>query len=278
MVQIYPEVSLFNSSPPLRGLSPTRLSIESPQAELIAAAFSQFALTSVNPFYWFYGPNPLILSSSVEDIPMPITESHVVSRLPQIMPGSEINFKAVLDDTHSLVDYQNGLCIIQWFISRNVEAFEREKEVYAILSQLESSKNSILRCYDWLHMDHTDALNLHPNLSLVDATTIQALLFEHIDGLVPLSVKDVTTDIAEAALKALCGVHAAHVLHGDIRRQNMHLLPDGRVVWTGFGAAKSASHHPLRRQDFWNEAASAWTLLYSKMLPDKLIGNLNPDY
>ncbi|CAL1698038.1 unnamed protein product [Somion occarium] len=282
MVQIYPEVSLFDISPPLTELSPMRLDIESPDAELIAAAFSQFMLTSKNPLYWFYGTNPLILSSSIQDVPMPITGSHVASPLPQIMPGSEINFKAVIDDAHSLVEYRSDLCVIQWFVSRNVGsgagAFEREKDAYDILSQHESSKNSILRCYGWLDMDRADALKLHPKLSSVDGTSVKALLFEHIDGLIPLSVENVTTDIAEAALKALCGVHAAHVLHGDIRRRNMLLLPDGRVVWAGFGAAKSASHHPLRRQDFWNEAASAWTLLYSKMLPDKLIGNLNPDY
>ncbi|CAL1698006.1 unnamed protein product [Somion occarium] len=282
MAQMYPELSLFDISPPLTELSPMRLSYELPNAELITAAFSQFTLTSVNPLHWFYGTNPLVLSSGVQDVPMPITESRVVSPLHQIMAASEINFKAALDDTHSLVVYQNNLCVIKWFVSRDagsgVGAFKRERDAYTILSQHESAKNSTLRCYGWLEMDHTDALKLHPNLSFVDATSIQALLFEHIDGLAPLSVKDVTTDIGEAALKALCGVHGAYVLHGDIRHQNMHLLPDGRVVWTGFGASESASTHSLRRQDFWNEAASAWTLLYSKMLPDKLIGNLDPGY
>ncbi|CAL1710722.1 unnamed protein product [Somion occarium] len=281
VVRMYPEHSPFDMIPPPSELTPVRLPIEIPKPNVLAAALSQFKLTSLNPFHSFYGSNPLLLTASVQKMHMPIIP-HVARPLPHVKAGSDMSFKEVIDENHSLVLYDNKTCVLKWFISQDSandnEEFEREKDAYSLLEDCDSSKHTTLRCFGWVVLNSADALKLHPTLPSSGATTVRALLLEHFDGTIPLSVENVTIDIAKAALIALCGVHAAYVLHGDIRHQNVLLLPDSRVVWTGLSSSKTASRDSLRRQDLLNELASAWWLFHSKMLPDKLIGNTHPDY
>lgn len=105
---------------------------------------------------------------------------------------------------------------------------------------------------------------------LTDRRPPKALLLEYIPDAQVLSIATITPDIAEAALRSLCQIHQAYVLHGDIRRQNILVLPSGRVAWIDFDEATCASDpHPrkkLTRQKLFKELARTWALLYTELV------------
>lgn len=161
-----------------------------------------------------------------------------------------------------------------------------EKEAYAHLLRSGACKDGIVPyCYGWFTLTQGDierccALpeNEHDPLRrikdrpsiLTDRRPPKALLLEYFADAQVLSIQNITPDIAEAALRSLCKIHKAYVLHGDPRRHNLFVLPGGRVVWIDFDNSTCGSdkHHKkkLSRQKLFDELASTWTLLYMHLV------------
>lgn len=68
-----------------------------------------------------------------------------------------------------------------------------------------------------------------------------------------LSRENITEDIADKVLRALCDVHATYVYHGDIHRRNILLLLGERIVWIDFDHSRCASNERLGRVQLFRE-------------------------
>lgn len=159
----------------------------------------------------------------------------------------------------------------------------REKEAYAHLKQAGlCEQGHVPDCYGWteLRQAHVDAIaQAVPGLTYEDGQNIDDLLDKAYDGLFPkgilleyfpdaqiMSIHNVTYDLGEKAVRSLYAIHAAHVLHGDVNRRNILLLPDGRVVWIDFDSSLCASDPQLQRRDLFLELQGGWSVFFRQLV------------
>lgn len=138
------------------------------------------------------------------------------------------------------------------------------------------------RCYGWLELSRADIVKvqlLKQNKNRPIRQTghpPKALLLEYFADAQRLTIFNLTYEYADAALKALRRIHASYVLHCDIARRNILLLPNGRVVWVDFdhSVCMSRLYTPVRRfpaprvtrQTLLGELETGWALFYNDMV------------
>lgn len=74
--------------------------------------------------------------------------------------------------------------------------------------------------------------------------------------------------LARQLISALCAIHRAGLVHGDLKPENLMVTPDGQLRVIDFGLAAQTGHNPIR--DTANLVALAGTLAYSA--PERIRG------
>ncbi|EKM51442.1 uncharacterized protein PHACADRAFT_178071 [Phanerochaete carnosa HHB-10118-sp] len=265
IIRSYPDQNPFELDPLPYSLIPHSMELERQDdtPQFIEAARAMAAYGS-NPLRWMYGTNPFILiDDRLLDEKMPLE--------PGPRPPSDIGHP----------EGKTVLVTVQ--LEGHVRLLKiKESEAYAhLLKAGVCARGYVQMCYGWLELtpEHVAQVAALPGASYMAqylgyrAGPIRALLLEYFVDAQQLSIDNVSEKVAEAAMRALCEINKAHVLHGDIEGRNILVLPGERVVLVDFNYAK-CPHGPqsVIRQDFFFELGKAWTYLYGQLLPDQRIG------
>lgn len=161
--------------------------------------------------------------------------------------------------------------------------FRKESEAYAHLMHYGVDRTGVVPyCYGLFELkdEDVDRASAFKPVEQVYQDDVQPLtitrrspkciLLEYFPDATALTLSDVTTKIADTAVRALYHIHAAYVKHEDIDQRNILLLPEGRVVWVDFDSAICASerrkNHEINRRDLLDELAEGWALFYTTMV------------
>ncbi|EKM52953.1 uncharacterized protein PHACADRAFT_98583 [Phanerochaete carnosa HHB-10118-sp] len=304
-VSHYPECSPFDMDPPLYNLVPAPLdSMLHDTPELLANVLAVAERTNTNLFCTMYGTNPLNIADPnfyltwypwVDySAPPPLPEvalSENFRVLEQLNPkGNSPLFLVELDDQKMLLKVFPDRDALQdedtddddddsWGRDKSKPdpraLFRRECEAYAHLLHFGICKRGVVpNCYGRTTLS-TGHISKLMALSVV-SDTVRALpneelppkgiLIEYLANAERLSHRNITPEIAQAALRALNVVHTGNVLHGDVHQRNILLLPDKRVVWIDFDCSCCVSSRRLMRQDFVRELRDAWSYFYERLV------------
>ena len=156
-----------------------------------------------------------------------------------------------------------------------LKRFACEKDAYAhLLHYGACDKGAVPHCFGWLELSpaDVDAIEALPGLASAwrgmrdDPSLPKALLLEYFPDAAQLSIDNVTSAVAQKVCRALYAVHACYVMHNDVNRRNILVLPDERVVWVDFDASwtarQSENEPPLRRQYLMKEFTRGWAHCY----------------
>lgn len=99
----------------------------------------------------------------------------------------------------------------------------------------------------------------------------KVIILEYFPDAEMMSIDNVTHPIADKALRGLADVHAAYVLHEDIHRHNILVLPGECVVWVDFNQSRNGSSKKLTRSDLFPELSEGWDYLYMSMVRRSLL-------
>ncbi|OSD08689.1 hypothetical protein PYCCODRAFT_1473256 [Trametes coccinea BRFM310] len=282
LLERYLEEDLWAMEIPPYNLKPYPPREDGDTPEFRAAACEVAQRTGVNPLERSYGSCPFIL-----------TDVRVL-RIGVEMPFNANTpvFKVrVGDDLRLLKIFRNKEVSLQFYYKPQdapphpMIRFASEIEAYAHLQHYGAcDAGAVPKCFGWLELtsDDLEAIAALPVVAeewryiKEDELPPKALLLEWFEGAQQLSIDNVTPAIADAGLRALYRVHASFVMHGDVHRRNILVLPGGRVVWIDFDAAfaacESTPDNPMRRQELFCELHRAWVFFYGELLPDKRIG------
>ena len=157
-----------------------------------------------------------------------------------------------------------------------VDRFKQELDSYAHLQHYGiCDKGVVPKCYGWFNLSrqHIKQILALPDIS-DDAQLMrrvkeppQAVVLEYFPDAVQLTIDNVTEKLADAALRGLCEIHSAYVMHGDIDGRNILVLPDERVVWVDFNHSQtpeSARH--CTRQHIFEELGRCWSEMYQELV------------
>ena len=158
-----------------------------------------------------------------------------------------------------------------------VDRFEQEKEAYAhLLDYGICAKGIVPHCYGWLelskrHCERIEAILESSDLGNVPLTLLEepprAVLIEYFSDAVRLRHENITEALADKALRGLYEIHSAYVMHGDVHRRNILVLPDDRVVWVDFNFSWTPSSRlTCRRQELLGELYWGWSVFYHHMV------------
>ncbi|THH00811.1 hypothetical protein EW026_g1751 [Hermanssonia centrifuga] len=167
--------------------------------------------------------------------------------------------------------------------------FEREKHAYAhLLHYGICEKGTVPRCYGWFDLSRADVEHIcalpgiDKDLAALKTLrrTPKAIILEYFPDAVRLSVTNITLDIADVALRALHTIHSAYVMHKDIHRRNILLLPDNRVIWVDFDSSTCLSEagSKMRRQDLLGELEEGWGLFYNFLVRVSLLNDRDEQF
>jgi hypothetical protein len=157
------------------------------------------------------------------------------------------------------------------------DRFMRERDAYAHLVRSGiCNKGSVPKCYGWLQLtpQHLCQILALPDLSekadelrFTESNPPKALLLEYFAGAVQIDIDNITEELADRAMRAMCDVHFAYVCHNDIHRRNILLLPHDRIVWVDFDHAWVPScKRGLSRLAILYDAARTWGCLYQDLV------------
>lgn len=175
--------------------------------------------------------------------------------------------------------------------------FSQEKEAYAHLVHYGICARGVVpNCYGWseLSVEHVkaivslcgpDKVSLQDDLKT--GVSIKAIILEYFPNAEPLSIYNITRQIAEQAFRGLHAIHTAYVQHNNIHRDHIRVLQDGRVVWIDFDkawcpsqnkvAASSVSQgskgegqdqHEVTRLSLFQELNQGWDYMYQTMVSE----------
>lgn len=143
--------------------------------------------------------------------------------------------------------------------------YRLEKEAYERLSHHGVCARGVApQCYGWLYLDEERIQQIG-----LQGRGAYALVLEYLEGAQPVTTHNITIDIADKALRGLCDIHAALVLHSDTETKgNLLLLPEGRVVWLDFDS--SCCGPATTRNRLMYELARCWIYFYRTLVSDRL--------
>lgn len=154
--------------------------------------------------------------------------------------------------------------------------FAREKDAYEhLLHYGACAKGAVPHCYGWqeLSVDDISKILALPDIS-DDLRTLKnddgppkAIMLEYFEGAQRTSVDNITEDIADAGMRAMCSIHASYILHSDTSGRNLLFFPSGRVVWIDFDTSATVhDEYPIRTQDLLSELSSLWSYFYESLV------------
>ncbi|KAJ3555307.1 hypothetical protein NM688_g2650 [Phlebia brevispora] len=284
----YPEKNPFQSDPPIARLvpeEPKELLTITPQTA--SEALAKAEQTGVNPLSMLYGDSPLsMVDPKTKHARFPIEQYTLPPPLVQIFP-SPVQFIEWLNPEGRTPVYKvqigEDIRLLKLYTDRDPDEeytsdevgwpmfrFRREKEAYAhLLHSGACAKGIVPHCYGWFDPKERD---FFPNL-LDDRRPPKAILLEYFPEAEQLSVLNITSEIADKALRGLYEIHASYVLHGDINKRNVLVLSNGRVVWIDFDESTCGTEtrcdRRLTRQKLLEELSFAWIIFYPCLMVDK---------
>lgn len=115
--------------------------------------------------------------------------------------------------------------------------------------------------------------------------SIKAIVFEYFPDAEPLSIYNITREIAAEAFKGIHAIHTAYVQHNNIHRDHIRVLQDGRVVWIDFDKAWCPSQNKViasnisketkeeyqpkvTRLSLFQELNQGWDYMYQTMVSE----------
>ncbi|CAL1697074.1 unnamed protein product [Somion occarium] len=302
----YPEQSIYEFTPLPYNLIPSasQEDVRDPP-DFIASAVRKAKDTKVNPLCTWLGEPPIYVNTGLmlpgqayKDIelkgyvaPPPLGEllGCDLTILEQINPngnhamfrvrvGSEERLlKTFLDDS----DYDDD----DDETESTMDQFLAERDAYAHLIHYGACDAGVVpRCYGWLRLSKevTDFVAGHSSYRCWGPFIRRqplGILLEYFPDTSCVSFNNITFALAQTAMKAMCRIHQAYVLHGDLASRNCLLLPSGRIVWVDFDhSSNPSSKKPVKRLELWLEIAQAWGLFYGCLLPDMRIGYQSRSY
>ena len=154
--------------------------------------------------------------------------------------------------------------------------FEQERDAYAhLVHGGVCDKGIVPKCFGWLTLTHEIIDKFGTLPSQVDTarimrnseTTPRGILLEYFPDAQQMDVTNVTEKLADVAMRGLAEINMAYVLHCDVHRRNILVLPGDRVVWVDFDHAKVPSGKlTMIRQEFMYEMARGWTCFYEELV------------
>ncbi|KIP04408.1 hypothetical protein PHLGIDRAFT_120719 [Phlebiopsis gigantea 11061_1 CR5-6] len=313
IVTSYPEENLYEMDPPVFNLTPKSmeafLALDTP--EFLQGALQQTRKTGVNPLFLMHGTSPLYLADRrLAYARLPLSAYQKPPPLPEIELPDDVAFVEQLNKQGNtvlvVVRIGGELRLVKIFPEQEpdhvldrvdadgpescglrdvaVDRFEQEKQAYAhLLHYGACAKGVVPHCYGWLELtsEHRQKISAVPGgegiiiaLPRIEGP-VRAILLEYFSEAVRLSYENLTEKLAEQAMRGLHQIHAAYVVHGDLHRRNILVLPGDRIVWVDFNFSRTPSGDlSCRRQELFQELHSGWCEFYSKMLPNKRIGYL----
>ena len=162
--------------------------------------------------------------------------------------------------------------------------FEQERDAYAhLVHGGVCDKGTVPKCFGWLMLTdkHIEQFASLPSQEQ-DARLMRAceprpraILLEYFLGAQQMDITNVTEKLADVAMRGLYDLHAAYVLHCDVHRRNILVLPGDRVVWVDFNNAKTPSGKlTMMRQEFMYEMDTAWARLYEELVSLSLLSRV----
>ncbi|KAJ3552275.1 hypothetical protein NM688_g4234 [Phlebia brevispora] len=313
VLSAYPEKSAFDWDPLIHNLAPEDQSKDSKDTpEFLAGALVQAKKDGMNPLWRWYGTNPVaIFDRKLQKADLPITAYTTPPPLPELDISAGVTVIEQLHPTGTTpmfkVQIGDDMRMMKVFMDADPDEvhhpdpdmpwiamvrFRREKEAYAHLLHYGACQKGVVpMCYGWAELPFplVDELSARFGKTERDCEQVsrdiarlknllrppKAIFLELIEDVVPLSLSNVSTKVAEAALRALCTVHACYVKHNDIARRNILVVKKKRILWVDFDSAYCVSLRKtdrVKRQDLLDELATAWSFFYADLLPDKRIG------
>ncbi|KAI0666369.1 hypothetical protein C8Q78DRAFT_1197780 [Trametes maxima] len=297
ILQSYPEISPWELDLPPVGLvlPPDILPCPYFVDKIKLPALDQARKTGKNPFYFMCMSNPLLLDHPEAACNAPPLPPHGLSPpLPEIarpfsltpmsfIGGSPPVFNVNLNGAPRALKLASTALHRYYQDRDHVLQFSIELTAYSHLIHHDACKSgAVPRCDGWIGLASQDLQllatspllpeYLKDTLSGGGVLFAKALVLEDLSDAQPLSIRNISTEVADKAMRSLHQIHTAYVLHGNIRRNNIFVTRGGeRVVWLGFNHA-SYGECIISRELLLNELAQLWSFLYEKMIPDAFIG------
>ena len=130
-------------------------------------------------------------------------------------------------------------------------------------------RKAVLYCHGWVALSFEDI----ENITALGGVAVRpgpkfpkALLFENLNDFSVVTLETADTYIADNALRSLCVIHSAYVLHGSIEAPHILIIDDETAVWFDFTSSSVMIGESLRRQDALRELASAWEYFYTHLV------------
>lgn len=309
LLPMYPEQNPFLLELPPSNLTPWPDPYERYDTEEFRnAALAIVQTRGVNPLHMAYGSHPLVFrnDSDTEAVP-PFTAYERPVSIPQTnLPDDVVFLEQIWRHTEATALFT--VCVAGTirllkvypmpqvdtvpniaFLANpdeppvlSINRFEQELDGYAHLQHYGiMNKGVVPQCYGWLTLTpaHIKQILALPKVShaaeLVKYATEppRAILLEYFAGAQPLTVENVSMEIADLTLRGLVELHSAYVLHGDVHSRNILIVPGERVVWVDFNHSRTpVSPKPCDRLDLFDELSSCWSFMYKELLPAKRIG------
>ncbi|KAI0643867.1 hypothetical protein C8Q79DRAFT_977205 [Trametes meyenii] len=290
ILQSYPDTSPWESNVPLASLVPETNVLPGPYfADRIKKpALDQARKTGKNPFYFMCMSNPLLLDhpEAARHVP-PLSHRSAPLPLPEIQRPFSLTPISYVSGSPPIfsININGARRVLKLYYQGADDApqFSTESVTYSYLVHHGVCESgAVPRCDGWISLTSEELQLLaalpqtpaHLRDALSDRTVsvAKALILEDLSDAQPLSIRNISTEVANKAMQSLYQVHVAHILHGNIQRHRILSVRGGeRLVWVGFDHA-SYGGEAVSRELLLNELAQLWSFLYEKMIPDAFIG------
>lgn len=309
LIPTYPEQNPFLFDLPPTNLTPWPDPIANYDTDEFRKAALAIAETrGINPLCMAYGSPPLVFSNDLAlskmlpftayERPAPIPETTLpenVEFLGQIWRQTTITalFTVRVAGTVRLLKVypeRTVHTVANDSVFRNpdepdaisIDRCEQELDGYAHLQHYGvTAKGIVPQCYGWLTLTsaHIEQILALPKLSdaakgmKLASEPPRAILLEYFADAQPLTIDNISMEIADVVLRSLVELHSAYVLHGDVHSRNILVLPGDRIAWVDLNFSRTpVSPKRCYRYNLLAELSKCWSLLYQELLPDKRIG------
>ena len=179
---------------------------------------------------------------------------------PSIAPSSIQQAEFLAEGGHATVfkvkltlyDGSSITAVMKAFIREHVQELRQEVAAYKIFFSC-NVKQIVPQLYAYKVWTRREWNQKFPSLRLESETgeskgKITTLFLEYIANAETISPDNVSTMIAAKALAAMESIHELGIMHGDIHKHNLLIVPTtGRIVWIDFSAAVT----PVDRLEKW---------------------------
>lgn len=166
-------------------------------------------------------------------------------------------------------------------VSSQMLEFYSERDAYEHLQHYGTYRDgSVPECYGWFTLSHDDRKQINKVSGLwlaytylEDTRPVFGILLQYFPRAKELSEENATFAVTEKALRSLCRIHQAYVIHNDIARRNCLIKENGDPVWIDFDHAttpRPTMQHkdrpPACRGQFWVEFIDTFGFIYGVLV------------